>query len=175
MYTVLEMTEPTKPHIKDFVHEGPGDLMQELVDLHERLTGHRVEFATIEEAKEKCSVAVADRYFAEPKKIRPPWLKEDGSPTVEQEEEDLGDPVFENADNLGPVGKARLIFDAMWGHPRKDIIEMCRRAGIKDSTASTQYQHYKKARETAEAGDDRNPETGMPRLPPGVRIEHHDR
>jgi hypothetical protein len=152
---------------------------------YENLTGQHLEATTVEEARLACVDVVNNghtkikRHLSIVEKeayIRPPWLKEDGTPTAEhvQGPEPIGpDPRDFNEhlpnQELGPVGKARLIFEKMWGSPRKDIMEACTKAGIKLSTASTQYQHFKKAKET-EANDTRNPATGMPQLAPGVQV-----
>lgn len=71
----------------------------------------------------------------------------------------------------GPVARARRIFESMPGAPRKDILDACAKVGIKRSTASTQFQAWKKAKE--EAREYRNPENGMPQLAPGVQVTQH--
>lgn len=43
----------------------------------------------------------------------------------------------------GPVAVARRIFQEMEGKPRREIIEACAKAGVKRSTAATQYQRWK--------------------------------
>lgn len=68
----------------------------------------------------------------------------------------------------GPVARARKVFEEMQGAQRKDVIDACAKLGIKRSTASTQYQAWKKAKE--EAGEWRNPSTGMPQLAPGTYL-----
>lgn len=66
----------------------------------------------------------------------------------------------------GPVARARRVFEEMSGAPRKDILDACVKLGIKRSTAQTQYQAWKKAREEAiEKGPD-----GVIRLPPGSYV-----
>jgi hypothetical protein len=72
----------------------------------------------------------------------------------------------------GPVARARMVFESMVGAPRKDVIEACAKLGIKRSTASTQYQAWKKAREESTLPDPSKPAgTGnMPRLAPGVYL-----
>jgi hypothetical protein len=51
---------------------------------------------------------------------------------------------------LGPVAKARAVFEAMQGKARKDVLEACEQLGVKRSTASTQYQRWRKARQEKE-------------------------
>lgn len=72
----------------------------------------------------------------------------------------------------GPVARARKVFDAMAGHPRKEVIDACAKVGIKRSTAQTQYQAWKKAREEVTLPDPSKPagEGNMPRLAPGTYL-----
>jgi hypothetical protein len=182
LYPALDIQQKKVVDIHPHGTENP---MKEFVNLYNELTGQNVDtFDTVEHAKKACMDALHDRTFAHPApqtqsgSYTPPWLNKDGSrtatpPTQEskgepQEEEHGGD--LSRADDDGPVAKARVIFEKMWGAPRKDVIEECARQGIKRSTASTQYQHFKKAKETAEMPEHRNPQNGMPQLPPGARV-----
>ena len=72
----------------------------------------------------------------------------------------------------GPVARARMVFESMVGAPRKDVIEACAKLGIKRSTASTQYQAWKKAREESTLPNPGQPAGAgnMPRLAPGVYV-----
>ena len=42
-----------------------------------------------------------------------------------------------------PVATARRIFERMADRPRHEVIEACAKAGVKRSTAATQYQLWK--------------------------------
>lgn len=60
----------------------------------------------------------------------------------------LKQPVMENQRQSGAVEKARKIFDLAAELPRKEAINLAVSvAGLKRSTAQTQYQHWKKKRE----------------------------
>lgn len=192
LHTMLDVREHK---VTDVVPQGdPNVFMQELSELYERTTGQKAQFTDVEDAREKVKAALEAKFFREPTgtapqprrgggyreydttPVRPPWLKEDGTPTANppQRVHSEGDPEndemdFDGRHNPdGPVAKARSIFEKMWGSPRKDIIEACAQAGIKRSTASTQYQHFKKAKE--HQADYKNPQTGMPQLAPGTRV-----
>jgi hypothetical protein len=166
--------------VVDLVPSGdPHGYTQELHDLYRRLTGIEPNFESLEQAKLACIEAIRVGFFAklpervgrptreyDTRPVTPPWLNQDGTPTRIP---DPNEPATHRTYHKeGPVSKAREIFDAMWGSPRKDIIEACAAAGIKRSTAATQYQHYKKSKDAAI--EHRNPTTNMPQLAPGVMV-----
>jgi hypothetical protein len=101
---------------------GGREPIEELVDLYNRhTTGPKIAtFATLEEARARTIAAIESRYFPESK-------------TVEE---------------MGPVQRARLLFEEMRGHSRKEILDACERLGIKRATASTQYQKWRSAQGT---------------------------
>lgn len=122
--------------------------------------------------------------------IVPPWARQDtqngtnpnpkpqpqaAAPPapVEKHHEEQAHTAQREQQSAGPVARARMVFETMAGAPRKDVIDACAKLGIKRSTAQTQYQAWKKARETVT--DDRNPHTGMPQLAPGTYLgnENH--
>jgi hypothetical protein len=105
--------------------------------------------------------------YVDPPKY-PPWINpETGLPTRTPEPKAKSQLMPDIDMSLSPVRRARQVFEQLWGEPRKDIIEACVQLGINRSTASTQYQHYKKSREQDQ--EHRNPATGMPQLAPGER------
>lgn len=191
LHTMLDVKEHK---VADVLPSGdPNVFMQELTELYERTTGKKADFQSVEDARAKVRVALEAKFFREegtpvqPHRgggyreydttpVRPPWLKEDGTPTANpprqvQTHEGEEHPEATDYDGRvnpdGPVAKARAIFEKMWGSPRKDIIEACAQVGIKRSTASTQYQHFKKAKE--HSVEYRNSQTNMPQLAPGTR------
>ncbi len=95
------------------------DVMKELVALYNRHTDaeHIDIFPTIDEGREKVLALLTRKFFPE-------------SST--------------SNDTLGPVARARLVFEEYQGFPRKEIIEACSKLGIKRSTAATQYQRWRK-------------------------------
>lgn len=97
-----------------------------------------------------------------------PQPQAQGSPPVEAHPEEQEHKTQREQQSTGPVARARMVFETMAGAPRKDVIDACAKLGIKRSTAQTQYQAWKKARETIT--DDRNPNTGMPQLAPGTYL-----
>lgn len=97
---------------------------KELADIYAKLTGDTDrQFKDLSEAKEAVIQEVTKDYFAD---------REDDEHATE-----------------GPVAIARRICDELAGHPRRDIIEACARAGVKRSTAATQYQKWKSAHQPA--------------------------
>jgi hypothetical protein len=98
---------------------------KELADIYAKLTGDTDhQFKDLNEAKEAVIQEITKSYFAD---------REDD----------------EHPDSPGPVAIARRICDELAGHPRRDIIEACARAGVKRSTAATQYQKWKSAHQPA--------------------------
>jgi hypothetical protein len=178
LHTVLDVQEAK---VVDLVPSGdPTEYLQELVELYARVTGQPVEFTSLDQAKKACMAAIHTKFFGSPsggrptreydtRPVTPPWINpETGKPTRDPPAEPPPRSYSTSNREPGPVGKAREVFVAMWGSPRKDIIEECARRGIKRSTASTQYQHFKKAKEQEQ--EYRNPETGMPQLAPGTQL-----
>lgn len=97
---------------------------KELADIYAKLTGDTDrQFKDLSEAKEAVIQEVTKDYFAD---------QEDDEHATE-----------------GPVAIARRICDELAGHPRRDIIEACARAGVKRSTAATQYQKWKSTHQPA--------------------------
>lgn len=97
-----------------------------------------------------------------------PQAQAQASPPVEAHPEEQAHTAQREQQSAGPVARARMVFETMAGAPRKDVIDACAKLGIKRSTAQTQYQAWKKARETV--SNDRSPTTGMPQLAPGVYL-----
>lgn len=175
LYTVIDSDQ--KKVIDVVAHGDETRYIQEYTELYEAITGQKVEFKSIEEAKGSCVEAVHNRTFNRPvatrtkdylsstaEVYRPPWLNADGTPTATPPEG--AETAYSNRKKDGPLARARVIFEEMWGSPRKDIIEACAKAGIKRSTAATQYQAFKKMKESElTVGPN-----GMPQLPPGVQV-----
>lgn len=98
---------------------------KELTDIYAKLTGDtKRQFKDLHEAKEAVIQEVTKDYFTD--------REDDKRPK-----------------SPGPVAIARRICDELAGHPRRDIIEACARAGVKRSTAATQYQKWKSAHQQA--------------------------
>lgn len=94
---------------------------KELTDIYAKLTGDTDrKFKNLSEAKEAVIQEVAKDCFA-----------------------DRGGDKHQ--ESPGPVAIVRRICNELAGHPRRDIIEACVRAGVKWSTAATQYQKWKSA------------------------------
>lgn len=112
--------------VEDLMVSGPmPEAMRELVELHNRYSEAKVtSFASLDEARSKTLAVISARYFPE---------------------------VNTSAGELGPVARARLVFQEYEGRPRREIIEACAKLGIKRSTTATQYQRWKKEREKQSA------------------------
>lgn len=94
--------------------------IQELTELHTQLTGKKESFKTLEAAKRAVLGQLGKRYFGET----------------------AASPAKRVPKDSGPVATARGIIQELAGHPRRDIIEACAKAGVKRSTAGTQYQRW---------------------------------
>lgn len=53
------------------------------------------------------------------------------------------EPKAEELKGPGPIATARRIIQELAGHPRREVIEACAKAGVKRSTAGTQYQRWR--------------------------------
>lgn len=136
---IVALLDVTKNRILDVVESGDRKLLlRDLTDLYAKVTGDKmVNFTNVEEARSKVVEALTTRYFPALTKGEP----SKGTVTVEA---------------MGPVARARKVFDELKGHPRKEHIEACAKLGIKRSTAAAQYQRWmtehKKAGTWAGAG-----------------------
>lgn len=86
---------------------------------------------------------------AEPKKAVPSMadLKPDAKKAAIEKLTPKKKPTVTKKD--GPVARVHAICEANWGSARKDVIALCVKAGINKFTARTQYQVFKKLKDTA--------------------------
>jgi len=101
--------------------------MEELAKFFVELTGSERKFKSVAAIKQAIGRALTAKAFGAEEKAATAGNKTGAGPRKVN----------------GPVATVRRICGQMKGRPRWEVIEACARAGVKRSTAATQYQHNK--------------------------------
>lgn len=117
-HRIVEVLPVGEQEAKEAAKGASSLYLKELTELYAQLTGRLESFASLEVAKKAVLDELGKRYFGE-------------------------EPKAEELKGPGPIATARRIIQELAGHPRREVIEACAKAGIKRSTAGTQYQRWR--------------------------------